>query len=187
MPLRTQEGFVGQPPPPHSGKGKGKGVATKGIATKGNAVRSIPRTPGYHPAHPAAKKQVKKTLSSKTLSSKTLGNTAAQLRPPKRKKKRPGVAALKEIKLLQKTTNLLIRKLPFQRVIRDIANQECNSTYFTEGVRFQPEAVEALQNATEPYLYHLFEDSNLNAIHGKRTTVMVKDMQLARRIRGERA
>jgi histone H3 len=53
-------------------------------------------------------------------------------------------------------------------------------------VRFQSVALLALQEATEAYLVGLFEDTNLCAIHAKRVTIMPKDIQLARRIRGER-
>ncbi|KRZ08179.1 histone H3.3 [Trichinella zimbabwensis] len=76
----------------------------------------------------------------------------------------PGTVALREIRRYQKSTELLIRKLPFQRLTREIAQD-----YKTD-LRF-----------------HLFEDTNLCAIHAKRVTIMLKDIQLARRIRGERA
>jgi histone H3 len=93
---------------------------------------------------------------------------------------RPGVVALREIRKYQKNTELLIRKLPFQRLVREIAND------FKTDLRFQSQAVLALQEASEAYLVGLFEDSNLCAIHAKRVTIMPKDIQLARRIRGER-
>ena len=89
--------------------------------------------------------------------------------------------ALREIRKYQKSTELLIRKLPFQRLVREIAQE-----YKTE-LRFQSSAVGALQEAAEAYLVSLFEDVNLCAIHAKRVTIMVRDMQLARRIRGERS
>ena len=94
---------------------------------------------------------------------------------------RPGTVALREIRKYQKSTELLIRKLPFQRLVREIA-QEVKSD-----LRFQSTAVLALQEASESYLIGLFEDTNLCAIHAKRVTIMPKDIQLARRIRGERA
>uniref|UniRef100_H9GPZ8 Core Histone H2A/H2B/H3 domain-containing protein n=1 Tax=Anolis carolinensis TaxID=28377 RepID=H9GPZ8_ANOCA len=81
----------------------------------------------------------------------------------------------------QKSTELLIRKLPFQRLVREIAQD------FKTDLRFQSSAVMALQEASEAYLVGLFEDTNLCAIHAKRVTIMPKDIQLARRIRGERA
>jgi len=93
---------------------------------------------------------------------------------------RPGTVALREIRRYQKSTDLLIRKAPFQRLVKEIAQQ------IKEDVRFQSTAVLALQEASEYYLVGLFEDTNVCAIHGKRVTIMPKDMQLARRIRGER-
>ncbi|KOB72742.1 Histone H4 [Operophtera brumata] len=92
-----------------------------------------------------------------------------------------GTVALREIRRYQKSTELLIRKLPFQRLVREIAQD------FKTDLRFQSSAVMALQEASEAYLVGLFEDTNLCAIHAKRVTIMPKDIQLARRVRGERA
>ncbi|XP_029640576.1 histone H3.3-like [Octopus sinensis] len=72
-------------------------------------------------------------------------------------------------------------KIPFQRLVREIAQD------FKTDLRFQSSAVMALQEASEAYLVGLFEDTNLCAIHAKRVTIMPKDIQLARRIRGERS
>ncbi|XP_077856921.1 histone H3.1 [Macaca mulatta] len=94
---------------------------------------------------------------------------------------RPGTVALREIRRYQKSTELLIRKLPFQRLVREIAQD------FKTDLRFQSSAVMALQEACEAYLVGLFEDTNLCAIHAKRVTIMPKDIQLARRIRVARA
>ena len=94
---------------------------------------------------------------------------------------RPGTVALRMIRKYQKSTELLIRKLPFQRLVREIAQD------FKTDLRFQSTAILALQEAAEAYLVGLFEDTNLCAIHAKRVTIMPKDIQLARRIRGERA
>ena len=93
---------------------------------------------------------------------------------------RPGTVALREIRRFQKSTELLIRKLPFQRLVREIASD------FKSDLRFQSSAVLALQEAAEAYMVGLFEDTNLCAIHARRVTIMPKDMQLARRIRGDR-
>jgi len=93
---------------------------------------------------------------------------------------RPGTVALREIRKYQKSTELLVRKLPFQRLVREIAQD------FKSDLRFQSTAILALQEAAESYLVGLFEDTNLCAIHAKRVTIMPKDIQLARRIRGER-
>ena len=75
---------------------------------------------------------------------------------------RPGTVALREIRKYQKSTELLIRKLPFQRLVREIAQD------FKTDLRFQSSAVLALQEASEAYLVGLFEDTNLCAIHAKR-------------------
>jgi histone H3 len=92
---------------------------------------------------------------------------------------RPGTVALREIRRYQKSTELLIRKLPFQRLVREIAQD------FKTGCRFQSTAILALQEAAEAYLVHMFEDVNVCAMHAKRVTIQPKDFQLARRIRGE--
>ncbi|EJD01096.1 histone-fold-containing protein [Fomitiporia mediterranea MF3/22] len=108
---------------------------------------------------------------------------------PGRKKTRyrPGTVALREIRRYQKSTDLLLRKLPFARVVREIAMDMTTDMvdYSTgAGLRWQTSALLALQEATEAYLVHLFEDANLCAIHAKRVTIMQRDIQLARRIRG---
>ena len=91
---------------------------------------------------------------------------------------RPGTVALREIKRYQKSTELLIKKIPFQRVVREIALD------YKSDIRFQASAIIALQEASESYIIGVFQDTNLCAIHAKRVTIMAKDMQLALRIRG---
>ena len=93
---------------------------------------------------------------------------------------RPGTVALREIRRYQNSTHFLIPKKPFQRLVREIA-QDCSPN-----IRFQKVAMTALQEAAETHLVGLFEDTNLEAIHARRVTIMPKDMQLARRIREER-
>jgi histone H3 len=93
---------------------------------------------------------------------------------------RPGMLALKEIKKMQSQTEAVIPRLPFQRLVRDIARAS------NQDIRFSVHALKALQEAAECYLTGLFEDSYLATLHAKRVTLMAKDMQLARRIRGER-
>lgn len=93
---------------------------------------------------------------------------------------RPGTVALREIRKYQKSTELLIRKLPFQRLVKEIAHTMMPDS------RFQASSLLALQEACEAYLVGLFEDTNQCAIHARRVTIMVRDMQLARRIRGEK-
>lgn len=132
-----------------------------------------------------AKGIIKKTAhktANKTAHNKPIGKTVKSAvttitRKPHRY--RPGTVALREIRKFQKSTDLLIRKLPFQRLVREIAHE------YKSDLRFQSHAVLALQEATEAYLAGLFEDSNLLAVHAGRVTIMPKDMQLARRVRGE--
>eukprot|EP00978_Attheya_sp_CCMP212_P021144 scaffold61394_cov43-Attheya_sp.AAC.3 len=94
-----------------------------------------------------------------------------------------GEKALKEIRAYQSSTDLLLRRLPFARLVREIQQGMTRQAY-----RWQGTAILALQEAAEAHLVSLFEDANLCAIHGKRVTIFPKDMQLARRIRGvERA
>lgn len=94
---------------------------------------------------------------------------------------RPGTVALREIRRYQKSSDLLMRKLPFQRLVREVAQS------FHSDLRFQSSAIMAMQEAAEAYLVGLFQDANLCAIHAKRVTIFPQDIQLARRIRGERA
>jgi len=104
---------------------------------------------------------------------------SGRARPRTRRRVPPGVGALREIRRLQDTTQLLIRKAPFQRLIREISHS------IRPDLRYQSAAIEALQVASETYLTGLFEDVNLCAIHAKRVTIMQKDMILARRLRGD--
>ncbi|KAK2995353.1 hypothetical protein RJ640_006573 [Escallonia rubra] len=122
-------------------------------------------------------KAPRKTLASKA-ARKSVPTTGGVKRPHRY---RPGTVALREIRKYQKSTDLLIKKLPFQRCVREIAQD------FKTDLRFQSHAVLALQEAAEAYLVGLFEDTNLCAIHARRVTIMPKVVQLARRIRGERA
>ena len=94
---------------------------------------------------------------------------------------RPSTVTLREIRRYQSSTKLLIRKLLFAHLVQEIAQD------FKTDLRFQREAIAALQEAGEAYLVSLFEDTNLCAIHVKRVTIMPKDIQLAHRIRGEQA
>ena len=92
---------------------------------------------------------------------------------------RPGTVALREIRRYQSSTELLIRKLLFARLVQEVAQD------FNTDLRFQREAIGALQEASEAYLVGLFEDTNLCAIYAKWVTIMPKDIQLACHIRGE--
>lgn len=94
---------------------------------------------------------------------------------------RPGTVALRMIKKFQASTSTLMRKAPFQRLVRELA------TGHKDGLRWQSAAVQALQEATESYTTGLLSDANLCALHAKRVTLMSRDVSLARRLRGERA
>jgi len=126
----------------------------------------------------APRKQIKTfhTKAARKIAHTT--NTGGVKKPHRYK---PGTVALREIRRYQKSTELLIRKLPFQRLVREIAQD------FKSDLRFQSSAIGALQESVEAYLVSLFEDTNLCAIHAKRVTIQSKDVQLARRLRGERS
>ncbi|XP_021565448.1 histone H3.3C-like [Carlito syrichta] len=94
---------------------------------------------------------------------------------------RPGTGARREMRRYQESTELLVGQLPFQPLVREIAQG------FTTDLRFPSAATGALQEASEAYRVGLFEDTDLCALHAKRVTIMPKDIQLARRIRGKRA
>ena len=125
--------------------------------------------------------RTKQTASRHCIGGKTPRHAFSVKKPLKKKRRfRPDSKALKEIRQYQKSTELLIRKLPFQRLVREITQN------FKAVVRFQSTAILALQEASEAYLVGLFEDTNLCAIHANRVTITPKDMYLARRMRGER-
>jgi len=107
--------------------------------------------------------------------------TKAGSKPAVKRRYRPGTVALRDIHKFRHSGELLLSKLPFQRLVREVAQE------YTNAPRFQASAVLALQEAAEAYLVGLFQDPQLCAVHAKRVTVISKDIQLARRIRGERA
>eukprot|EP01028_Stygiella_incarcerata_P001061 TRINITY_DN11669_c0_g1_i1.p2 TRINITY_DN11669_c0_g1~~TRINITY_DN11669_c0_g1_i1.p2 ORF type:complete len:133 (+),score=45.19 TRINITY_DN11669_c0_g1_i1:128-526(+) len=94
---------------------------------------------------------------------------------------RPGSRALLEIRRFQKSTELLIPRLPFSRLVREVVMMF--SRHIGQ-MRMTREALEALQEETEAWIVGLLEDANICAIHGKRVTLMAKDIQLTRRLRG---
>ena len=99
--------------------------------------------------------------------------------PPVKKpyRYRAGTVALREIRRYQKTTELLLRKLPFMRLVREVAQD------FRSDCRFQSVAILILQEASEQYLTGVMEETQLCAIHAKRITIMKADMDLVRKIR----
>ena len=131
-----------------------------------------------HQPLPGRAKQLKSQLWAKSLKKK---GTAQPTGGKKPHRYRPGTVALQEIHRYQKSTELLIRRLPFQRLVREIAQDYKARLNFASG------AILALQEAAEAYLVGLFEDTNLCAIQAKHITIMPKDIQLARCIHGERS
>ena len=137
-----------------------------------------------HRAEAGSSGSIPQILPTATLPIQTKPKMAARRKPPKlvnpvMKQYRAGTKALKAIGRFQKSTELLIPKLPFWRLIQEIIQKEC--TWF----HVQAGAVLALHEAAEAYLVCLFENTNLCAIYVKYVTIMPKDMQLAHRIRGK--
>ncbi|XP_047324190.1 histone H3-like centromeric protein HTR12 [Impatiens glandulifera] len=140
--------------------------------------------------HSAARKSTRKqrpTGASQTASPGPSTSTTPRRSPIVRKAEtkgkrrlRPGVGALREIRQLQKSTKLLIPVAPFVRTVKEISN------FFAPDItRWTAEALLAIQEASEDYLIRLFEEAMLCAIHGKRVTLMKKDWELARRLGGK--
>jgi len=161
-------------------------------STATKAAPANRRASGGDPT-PALKATARKSTGGKA-PKKTIPTTNRTTDPhgdvpvPRRRRFRPGTVALKEIRHYQKRTDLLLAKLPFARVVREIALEMMTGNgRYEEGslLRWQTSALLALQEAAEAYLVHLFEDANLCAIHAKRVTIMQRDIQLARRIRGQ--
>ncbi|EIJ87504.1 histone H3 [Nematocida parisii] len=119
-------------------------------------------------------KAPRKQLATKAARKSTAPGAVAAKRPHRFK---AGTVALREIRKYQKTTDLLIRKLPFQRLVREVASE-----YKTD-VRFQSSSILAIQESLENYLTGLFEDSNRCAIHAKRVTLMARDLHLVNKIK----
>lgn len=134
----------------------------------------------------ARTKQTARMSSGGKAPRKQLATKAARKNMPAVKKYhrfRPGTVALREIRQYQKTSCLLIRKLPFQRLVREIVANVSNCSDY----RFQSSALLALQESAEAYITSIFEDANLCAIHANRVTITPRDIALARRIRNERS
>ncbi len=136
-----------------------------------------------------ARKTIGGKANSLSLLGKLAGREAANRRLPlggnggvkKPHRYRPGTVALREICRFQKSTELLIRKSPFQCVVCEIVKD-----ILKKDLRFQSTAMLALQEASEAYMVGMFEDTNLAALHAKRVTILPRDMALARCLRGDR-
>jgi histone H3 len=122
-------------------------------------------------------KAVKRALGQKKAKKSATGGASGM---KKSFRWRPGTVALREVRKLQKSTDSLIAKAPFSRLVREVAESH------KAGLRFQASAVAAIQEATESYVVSLLSDSNLAALHSGRVTAMPRDLQLVRRLRGER-
>ena len=129
---------------------------------------------------PTVKPTVKSTVKSTVVVSTTSNNNKTKMTNSSRRRYQPGMKALREIRKFQKSTDLLIPALPFSRLVREIVQTVTVGQQF----RFQSLAIKALQEASEAYLVGFFEDAVLCAMHAKRVTIMPKDMDLVKRIRG---
>jgi histone H3 len=145
------------PPPPAPAVGAGGGPVP--------APRTGPRV------KTTARRMLKPTAAHRSKP----GTAGGGVKKPHRY--RPGTVALREIRRYQKSAELLLRKRPFGRLVREIAGD------FAADLRFTEQALLALQEATEAYAVGFFEDTNLAAIHTNRVTILKKDMVFVRSIR----
>ena len=120
-------------------------------------------TPRFHSATKAARAAAQKVIA---------------VRKPRRW--RPGMVALREILKFQKTTDLLIRKAPFQHLVQEIVHNMSRKS----DLQMQSTALVALQEAAEYFMVAVFSKTNLCTQHGKRVTILLKDLVLACCIRG---
>lgn len=121
-------------------------------------------------------KGAKRALGSKKAKKASSGSSGMK----KSFRWRPGTVALRQVKAAQKGTSLLVQKAPFARLVREVAETH------KAGLRFQSSAIAAIQESTEAFVISLLSDSNLTALHAGRVTAMPRDLQLVRRLRGER-
>ena len=126
-----------------------------------------------------ASSKTKVSTKSKAAFAKKTAPAAGGMKEKRKMKFKPGTVALREIKKYQKSTDMLLPHAPFHRLVRSICSN------IDSDLRFQSQALLALQESSEAYLTSVFEDANLCSLHANRVTVMKKDMDLARRIRGE--
>jgi len=166
--------MVGKKAPKSGPKAGPSGVA---------AAQKSPRTPmTARKSFPHSRANLPRPLGRSPKGTPNATTPGGTKRPGRRY--RPGTKALQEIRRFQKGFNLLVPRLPFARLVKEIA-QNLSASHNLQGLRFQSAALSALQEAAEAYLTALFEDTVLCAIHAKRVTIMPRDMILARRIRGD--
>ncbi|RDL30100.1 uncharacterized protein BP5553_06230 [Venustampulla echinocandica] len=177
--LGPDAGFVpGQGPLASALAGKKKGVRKGAKKAPRKAPTKAPRRPKPARGKKPVKGKKKKTENLRTPIYKAHPtkdkNPNAQLR-----RVRPGTLALREIRYYQKSELMLLPKAPFVRLVREITRGDLQHHF----IRFQASALEAIQSAAEAFLTKEFEMANLLAIHGKRVTIMQKDMKLLRQLR----
>ena len=150
-------------------------------------VRVAGKAAAKAPAKGPARKTVSAKAARKTLPlNRRSAPATGGVKKPHRY--RPGTVALREIRRYQKTTNLLIPKICYQRFLREISSDPNKCSQRSDGpFRWQGSAILATQTVAEDYLTVQLEDANVCALHSKRVTVMPKDIQLVRRIKGEEA
>lgn len=182
-------------------KGKGKRRAVESDEEEGSTTEDE-QPPANQPQRPANQPQVvprtwqvvddsrpdprKVENQCRGKRGPTLNYKGRPLQPGQRR--RPGQTALHQVRMYQRRTELLIRKLPFQRLVREITQdtrRDPQGNLPAEPLRWTPDAIGALQEGSEAYLTGLFEDAHLAALHARRVTVQVEDMALSRNIRGE--
>ena len=160
---------------------KAKNVSSKVPSKAKSVAGKKSKSPSKVDKKAGKPKAAKPTASQKASKSpkKSQKTTTASQAERKKPRNKAGTVALREIRRYQKSTDLLLPRAPFQRVVREITGD------YDPDLRFAAQALIALQEAAEAYLVGLFEDTQLCAIHAKRVTVQKKDMELARRIRGD--
>lgn len=160
-------------------------MRVKQTARKSTAT-GAPNQPSLR-ANNAFKKEVSTILETKRRTSRPQpsGKKLPDYSVKKKPRAKPGEVALKEIRTLQNSFKILIPRLPFHRVVREITQEISDAAGF-DVIRYQTAALEALQEAAEAYLVGLFEDAYLCTIHAKRVTLFVNDIQLVRRIQSRR-
>lgn len=166
----------------------GKQVARKSTGPSNSSERVLAAKRALRNRSTALREEDQVMTKPRNAEARARKSTAAPDKPTgsKRRKIRfkPGELALKTIRSLQNSTKMLIPKLCFHRLVRQITHNLVDSN--DEPMKYQVAALTALQEAAEAYIVYLFEDTNLCCIHARRVTIMPKDMQLARRIRLEK-
>jgi histone H3 len=168
-------------------KAAAKKVVPRGSKSKGKLSSETKKTKEAKAAKAtkvAASKPKPAATKSKPASkgvSKTAKKTAGAAKVSKPHRFHPGTVALREIRRYQKSTEMLVPKLPFRRLVAELA-QDFQAT--DSAWRFSGDAVVILQQVAEDFLIKLLEDANLAAIHAKRVTVQPRDITIAQRIAG---